>query len=198
MKILGAILLVIILALVGFKLLSKGDSLSELAKSPDQKDKTEKLSIQDILASNVSLKCDIADDDKKSITYIKNGMVRADITGKTQDENTGMIFKAGKVYFWNNVTLQGFTMDVPEGSIDDLEDSIGQGGDGADDMIDAIEKYRDQCKTAAVADSVFVPPANVKFSSMNDMMQAKPSGDAMPSGMSKEQMEEMMKKYNPQ
>ena len=196
--ILGAILLVIILGLVGFKLLGKSESLSDLANSSDKKEKMEKVSIKDILMSTVSLKCDIVDDEKKTTAYIKNGMVRADMTGDEDSENTGMIFKTDKVYIWNNTTLEGMTMDVPQGSIDDLEDKMGQGGDGYDDMVDSIEKYRQNCKNATVADSVFTPPANVKFSSITDMMKGTPTGAAIPTGVSKEQMEELMKKYNPQ
>ena len=52
-------------------------------------------------------------------------------------------------------------MDLPDG---------GQNANSADTLAE-LEKYKDSCKPTVVADSMFVPPADVKFQDLSKMMQ---------------------------
>ena len=73
--------------------------------------------------------------------------------------------------------------------------------------LSSLEQYKNSCKPAAISDSEFDLPKDVKFQDLSKMM---PSGGAMmqktttpsasgtqtaPTGMSKQQIEDMMKKY---
>lgn len=127
-------------------------------------------SIKDALSKSLSLECSFVDErGMQTKVDIKNGAVRAEVTGKTQTESGSVIVKDKKMYFWNKQT--GFMMELPDVDPKELAKGTDQGSLQAKSMMEAIEKYKDSCKPAVVADSVFTPPAEVKFQDLSKMMK---------------------------
>ena len=152
-------------------------------------------SIKDALAGGQSLQCNYADEDgRTTAAYIKNGMVRADMTASKPEESGSVIVKDKKVYFWN--AQGGFMMEMTDEMMEQGEKTAKESTQGQDTIAN-LEKYKESCKTATVDDSLFTPPANVKFQDMSSMIKnAMPSGTkAMPSGYDQKQVEELMKQY---
>ena len=67
-----------------------------------------------------------------------------------------------------------------------------------EDVVGALEKFKEHCKPAAVSDSLFIPPTDVKFTDYSSMM--KQNIQAIPSGgsggaMTEEQIKQLQQKY---
>lgn len=153
-------------------------------------------SIKDALAGGQSLECKYADEDgRTTAAYIKNGMVRADVTASKPEEAGSVIIKDKKMYFWN--AQGGFMMEMTDEMMEQGEEAAKESTQGQDTIAN-LEKYKESCKAGVIADSMFTPPANVKFQDMSSMIKnAMPSGTkAMPSGYDQKQVEEMMKQYS--
>ena len=121
-------------------------------------------SIKDALSKSLSLECqfknDTADQKFDVIAYIKNGAVRMSTKAEGKEGASEMILKDKKLYIWGSKE-GAFVMDLPDG---------GQNANSADTLAE-LEKYKDSCKPTVVADSMFVPPADVKFQDLSKMMQ---------------------------
>ncbi len=135
-------------------------------------------SIKDALSKSLSLECSFTDDSgRQTKSYIKNGAVRADITASDPKESGSVIVKDNKIYFWNSEG--GFLMALPSGT-----PAAGQTGTGsqssAGDILNTLEENKANCKPAVVADSLFIPPANVQFQDFSTMMQPIPSITGIP------------------
>lgn len=160
-------------------------------------------SIQDAIAKNLSLQCSFTSDDGAATTaYIKAGAVRVDTKTGTPDA-ASMIMKDKKIYFWQVSQKTGTMMTVPSITVtpaptNSVAHPTGTSGDEGQNVLTMLEKFKNSCKTATIADSLFVPPADVKFSDMSEMMHGMmPSGapSGVPSGMTQE--EKMMQQYAP-
>lgn len=193
----GVVVLVLILALAGFMTLSKGKQPStNSAQNAEPQNVIS--SIQDMIAKGASLECNYTTSEGVKIaSYIKNGMVRSDMTGKDTEQNGSTIVntKDKKVYYWNGKT--GYVMVIPDLSV---TPAAGQGGIGnTRSNLAELEQYKNYCKSQNVSDSHFVLPADVKFQDMSAMMPSKPvapsGSQAAPSGMNQQQIQEMMKRY---
>ncbi|HSX40001.1 MAG TPA: hypothetical protein VLF68_00100 [Candidatus Saccharimonadales bacterium] len=147
-------------------------------------------SIKDALSKSVSLQCDFTDETgRKTVSYIKNGAIRADVTGQTAQENGSVIMKDNKMWVWNGQT--GFMMDLS--SADKGNAGQNQAVSQQEEVMNSLEKYKSSCKPAVVADSLFATPSNVKFQDMSQMMKGVPTGmpSGMPSGTSQQQQQQM-------
>lgn|GEM_PF-1027999 len=148
-------------------------------------------SIQDALAKSVSLKCEYTDEsDKKIVTYIKAGSIRTDFQSTDPKQSGSMIVKDKKMYFWNGKVGTMMAFDVEEMS-KNITPSVKKSttsavSPNATDVISGLEKFKDSCKPAVVADSLFVAPTDVKFSDLSQMMKAIPTGAAMTEAQIKE------------
>lgn len=156
-------------------------------------------SIQDALSKNLVLKCDIkTPEGSKTTTYIKAGKIRVDTTGKTADAAGSVIMKDNKMYFWND--QGGFMMEFNLSDIEKNTQDNAQQTNVQDpkEYLSMIEKYKDSCSPAAVDDSLFVPPANVKFQDLSKLIKAIPSGanSSGAQGVNQTQIEELMKQYS--
>lgn len=161
-------------------------------------------SIQDALTRNLSLQCQFTSDEGVATTaYIKAGAVRVDTkTGKP--DASSMIMKDKKIYFWQDAQKTGTMMTVPSITVTPLPTSSVKptGSASAEDeganALSMLEKFKDSCKVASVADSLFVPPADVKFTDMSQMMRTmQPSGvpSGVPTGMTQQDVQKMMQQY---
>lgn len=152
-------------------------------------------SIKDALAQSQSLQCDYTDDTGRQTTsYIKGGAVRVDYTGQNAQESGSMIMKDKKMYFWNG--KQGMMMEF---DIDQIAANVTPsakvtpGQQNPDEVMENLEKYKENCRQAAVADSLFVPPADVKFIDTSKMIKTAPK---IPTGaMTEEQIQELQKQF---
>jgi hypothetical protein len=188
--IIGAVIVIIILGAAGFFLMNKGQApSSQPSTSTPQQENTNVFStIKEALSKSMSLQCDFTDEEgRKTVSYIKNGAVRADITSTEADESGSVIVKDKRMYFWNN--QGGFTMEFTDEQMESA-----QGSAQGQDIIQSLEKYKQSCRPSSVSDSQFTPPSDVKFQDMSEMMQMVPTGGAMPS-VDPAKMEELMEQY---
>ena len=120
-------------------------------------------SIQDALSKSLSLQCAFTDEKgKKTKTYIKAGAVRTDFTGTKPEDTGSMIMKDKKLYTWTNANKEGFMMTVPDITPGQTNIPGSATGDAnrsqqATDVLTALDKFKDSCKPATVADNLFVP-----------------------------------------
>ena len=193
--VIGAVVVLLILGAVGYMVMGKnksGDKMTTPTEAPAQGGVIS--SIKDALSGSATLQCDYTDEDgRKTMAYVKNGMVRADVTATKPEESGSMILKDKKLYFWT--AKGGFVMEAPD--TDSVMKETEESNQGTEVMT-SLEKYKQYCKTGTVSDSVFTPPTNVKFQDLSEMMKMMaPSGTktTTPTGYDQKQVEEMMKQY---
>ncbi len=181
--VLVAILLLIIGVGVYYKFAPKNNVSLEKASSKSSRNVIS--SIQDALSKSISLECHFTDDQRQVVSYIKNGAIRADITSPDPQQTGSVIVKDKMVYFWNST--MGMKMTLPELSPTEAKQEGTPTNDPNANVIAMLEKYKDSCKPAVVADTLFTVPTTVKFQDMSAM--------AHPTGMTQEQMQQMMQQY---
>ncbi len=179
--VIAIIVLILILGVGGFLLVgkSKAPSQSQTTGAEPTKPTQNNIftSIKDALSKSISLQCSFTDESGRQITaYIKNGLVRSDIVATDPKQSGSVILaKDKKVYFWNG--KQGFMMVMPSveptqpAAMEKTPTGTTSSGNEAQDMMAAMEKYKNSCKPAVVADSEFTPPTDVTFQDMSKMMQ---------------------------
>lgn len=183
--VIGAV--VILLGVGGFLVVNQNKSKTLVSQETKNESFT---SIRDALSRSLSLECDFTDEEgNKTKSYIKNGLMRADITSAKEGESGSVVIKDKKIYFWN-VRGEGFAMAMPEENSDDKTNNQ------ANEVIKDVEKYKESCKTASVADSIFDIPSNIKFSDISEILKSTPNSATVPAVDSKE-YEDLLKKYSP-
>ena len=175
-KIIIAAIIVILILFVsaGLYLSTKSKPIAQTPEASSQTAQPKQSvfgSIADALSKSLSLSCDFSDEQGRHIvSNIKNGAVRADITAQTAQESGSMIMKDKKIYFWN-AQKQGFMMTLPDVTGAPVPTgSENKGQATQQDMMNTMEKYKQYCKPAVVADSVFTPPSDVTFTDYSKMM----------------------------
>lgn len=153
-------------------------------------------SIQDALSRSVSLKCEYTDEsDKKIVTSIKAGAIRTDFQATDPKQSGSMIVKDKKMYFWNGKVGTTMSFDIEEmtkGITPTAKKSTtSAASENATAVMSGLEKFKDSCKPAIIADSLFVPPADVKFTDLSQIMKAIPTGGAM----TEAQLKELQKQF---
>lgn len=204
----GAVIVVLLILAGGFFVLNKNKAPVSSKTTPKATENNVISSISDALSKSMSLKCEYTTPSgTKTVVYIKNGMVRSEVKGATASVSGNSIIRDNKIYYWN--VSSGFVIKIPQIS---TTPAAGKDATGMQSTLAALEQYKNYCKKAAIDDSEFVLPADVKFQDMSTMMPSGvlPSGKVptpdvanrsstpaqpAPTGMSKQQIEEMMKKY---
>lgn len=152
-------------------------------------------SIKEALSGSQSLQCDFTDESgKKIMSYIKAGSVRTDITATDPKQSGSMIFKDKKMYYWNGKTGTVLTFDIQE--MENITPPVTtpsvKQAENPQDIVASLEKYKESCKSASVSDSLFTPPADVKFTDLSSVMKSlKAVPSAIPSGLTEEQIKAM-------
>lgn len=160
-------------------------------------------SIKEALAGSQSLQCDFTDENgRKTISYMKSGMIRTDFQAADPKQSGSMIAKDKKLYFWNGKTGTMMAFDI-EAMMEKVTQTpkvstVTNTGQKPEDFVDSLEKYKQSCKPASVDSALFTPPTDVKFTDLSSMMKAGaqtvPSG-AVPSAMTEEQIKALQEKY---
>ncbi len=164
-------------------------------------------SIKDAISKSLSLECNFTNmvdlgeaEGKKDIkvtAYIKNGAVRVRSTYVADDiahVDSDMILKDKKLYVWSPKT-GGFVMELPEAEVSSLPKASGSSTNDFSETLEDLEKFKDSCKPAVVDDGLFVPPADVKFQDLTQMMQQLPSA-APAASVDPEQVKKLMEQYS--
>lgn len=177
------LLVLIVIALLGaiaIRLLSSKNSSQESTSQPQNAF----TSIRDALSKSISLECKITDSQGRvTNAYIKNGAVRADMVGQDPKDSGSIIMKDKVLYLWNSEGA--FKMSLPDNP-NAMNESSG-GSNQGNQLLDDLDNYKNNCKVSSVSDSLFVPPTDVNFSDMSEMMKSgKPS---------EEEIKELMNKY---
>lgn len=168
-------LLIVILAVVaaglgGFFYLSNSKKASLPSSEKGSTSGNVFTSIKDALSKSISLQCNFTDETgRKTLSYIKNGAVRADIEAQNPQESGSVIVKDKKMYFWNKT--QAVMMDLSSvEEADAPEDSSNKTERQDEDLLNSLEQYKSSCKPAVVSDSLFTPPANIKFQDFSEIL----------------------------
>ncbi len=207
MLIVGAIALILI-AGAGFFVLNSKQTTSNNPPTPSQPTPVPTninnfSSIKDALTKSVSLECSFVDEQgKQTKSYIKNGAVRVDFTGKTSEQSGSTIMKDKKMYFWNTSQKTGFMMELTDAqmkgeAIPTTTKSTGTPPQGQN-TVETLEKYKDSCKPAVVSDSLFTPPADIKFTDYSQILKTPTGTTSSGSGsINQQQIQDLMQKYAP-
>lgn len=174
-KLIIGIVVVVLLALLGFGAFKfLGSKSSTMTTGSQTSGGNVFTSIKDALSKSISLQCEYDQNGVKTTAYIKAGAIRSDTTGKTPEESGSAIIKDKKMYFWNS--QGGFMMEFKDdGTTPSTAPS--NAGEKPQDIMNSLEQYKDSCKPAVVSDSLFTPPANVKFQDFSQLMKV-PTGAA--------------------
>lgn len=195
------VVVIILLGIGGFLFLQGKNSTQENSNTmtPKTGETGTFESLQDIFSNkSLSLACDYTDPEgRKTVTYIKGGMVRTDIVSTNPQESGSIIVKENTMYFWN--ATSGITMKFNPEDMANTQNDNAQSAQGQKSLQD-LEKYKKSCKTSVVNDSLFTPPSTVKFQDMSSMMKMIPSGGAAANGTensapTQEEIEALMKQY---
>jgi len=204
--------ILVVLAVGGGFLLMKGKPVApqtgvSVTQVPKEENKNVFTSIKDALSKSLSLNCSFTDDTGRvTKSFIKNGAVRADFTGKTLQDTGSVIVKDKKMYVWT-ADKKGFTMELTDEQLSGKAVSTGSATNTTvpqqSNILADLEKYKNNCKSGVVADNLFVPPTDVTFSDLTQLMKAVPTGaqgtapGTSDSGVSQQQIDDLMKKYAP-
>ena len=184
----GAVVVLILLGVGGYLVLGNKKAPSAVNAPANQEQNTGIVgSIKDAIMGGQSITCDYTDaTGKKIVAFTKNGQVRTDITSSNPDEAGSVIIKDKKMYYWT--AKGGFVMEIPDTTV--TPGTTDPNAMNQDEVMENLENYKQYCKPGTVDDSMFVVPANIKFQDMSKTMQ-----QAMPSGVDRAQVEDLMKKY---
>lgn len=122
-------------------------------------------SIRDAISQSLSIKCEYpAGEGKKVTAYIKGNLIRID--GSMTDEGvSGVIVKGNKMWTWDNTKKEGAIIVIPP-----TEDKNGKKEEfNSQEIIDNLEAKKEYCSQAIVTDSLFEPPADIKFTDLSDV-----------------------------
>ena len=154
----------------------------------------------DIFAQNMSVTCTYKDDEGRSATtYVKNGAVRSDYTGATDENSGSVILKDKTMYTWSGT--EGYMMKLSDISVtppaDDVIESSEPGTTEEKAFVEEIKKYKDSCKQTALDDALFVVPQDVTFMDYSEMMEENAQMMEDYSGMSEEEMMKYVETITP-
>lgn len=131
-----------------------------------EEDKSVFDSIRDAMSKSLSLECKYTEKETTVTAYIKGKSVRSD--QEYQGTKTSVIIKDNKMWLWTSKDNQGMVLDLTESS----QNQAGQSGTtNPDEVIEAIEKYKQNCRQTIVADSLFNPPTNINFQDLSQMLK---------------------------
>jgi hypothetical protein len=159
---LGIFIGVIVLGLAGYFIFVGNKKVivlpGEIKKTEGESDKSFTGKLKDAMARNIPMKCEFKNNQMTGVGFIKGKKYYAEIT---QEGKQGyMILDDTCIWTWDKTNPQGvkFCMDKKEGEDKSIWDTEGNTSTEGD--------YK--CSPAVFADSVFTPPANIKFSDMTE------------------------------
>ncbi|QQG41301.1 MAG: hypothetical protein HYV90_03965 [Candidatus Woesebacteria bacterium] len=179
-----AVVVILLLGIAGYFYFSKSKNV-ETASGISSGVK----SLKELLASGVPQKCTFASDDESGKTegtsYIAGGKVRADFTSTLNGKTTvsHMISDNKTSYIWTDDDKNGFKMTVPDSDTKATTAPVtGEAAQASE--VDLNQKSDYKCSAWIPDNSMFTPPADVKFTDFSEMF--KPSPAANGSGSSQQ------------
>lgn len=123
-------------------------------------------SIKDAMSKSLSLQCDYSSDNVKSTVYIKGKSLRSETDN--QGSKIYAILKDNKLWTWSDKDKNGIIMDLTATQ----SQTNPQGGQkSGDDIVNEVEKYKQNCKQTVVSDSMFNPPSDINFQDLSQMFK---------------------------
>lgn len=164
------IVVILLIAMVLPKL-QKSDKAVNVGES-ESKSSNAFTSIKDALSKSVSIACTYTDPEgRETKTYIKNGAIRTDVSGESAGS---VIMKDKTMYSWDPAKKEGVKMVLDEKMMNPEGEKVegyNQDWQSPEEAAEALEQYKDNCKAEIVSDSLFVPPTDVKFMDLSEMMK---------------------------
>lgn len=171
-NIIPVVVILILLGVGGYYFMSSG-KLSTKVGSPaapvnQQIGSSVFSSIKDALSKSMSLKCEYPDPVTKGTvtSYIKNGAVRVGNFTLTDKNKGNAIIKNNQMWVWNEGEKTGMIISLKTEKTQEQTEK-----DQQQQMLDEIEKNKQYCKVDVVADSLFNPPTDVKFTDLGAAFQ---------------------------
>jgi hypothetical protein len=175
----GLIILILIIAGLGFLYFKQGqlpktnpNQINQTQPSSKQtnQNKTGVIeSIKDAIIKNVSFKCQYQPEGGNQIItmYFKGGKIRSEYSSGSKTENIAIVDN-NRVWNWQPKEKKGvvFSIDLFKGKTTPDNQSYDK-----ETIIKQAEKYRQNCRVENLSDSLFVPPADIKFQDMDEMMK---------------------------
>lgn len=121
-------------------------------------------SIKDAMSKSLSLQCDYSANNVTSLVYIKGKSIRSESDNK--GDKVYAILKDNKLWSWSDKEKTGIIMDLSA-----TQNNAQAGQKTGDDVINEVEKYKENCKQTIVSDSMFNPPSDIKFQDLSEMMK---------------------------
>jgi len=123
--------------------------------------------LKDALGLGQAMKCTWKKDEANFATsFIKNEQIRTDVT--YQGKIMHSIMKEDCTYSWEEGTAQGFKICFEPGEREAEEEAT-----APEEFEATTSDYDYSCVPTAVSDSVFDPPATVKFINPQDLMKSE-------------------------
>jgi hypothetical protein len=128
-------------------------------------------SLESLFSGNVNRVCTYSDDETSGTMYVAGERLRVEYTSTHPDQSDGgMILKDGKVYSWDNESMQGVVMEqVKDG--EDVDGNTSSGGIDEDSAFELNEDYNLNCKRWTVDQSKFNLPNNVEFHDLDEYIR---------------------------
>lgn len=121
-------------------------------------------SIKDAMTKSLSLQCDYTSGNVKSTVYIKGKSLRSETD--TQGSKNYAILRDNKLWSWTDKDKNGLLIDLS-----DTQSKAASGQKSSDDIVNEVEKYKENCKQTVVSDSLFNPPSDIKFQDLGQMFK---------------------------
>jgi len=175
---LGLIIIVLIIAGLGFLYFRQGQlpktnpKTNQTQPSSTQTNQNKKSviqSIKDAVTKNVSFKCQYQPEGGSQIItrYFKGGKIRSEYSLGSGTENIAIVDN-NRVWNWQPKEKKGvvFSIDLFKGKTTPDNQSYDK-----EEIIKQVEKYRQNCQVENLPNSLFVPPADIKFQDMDEIMK---------------------------
>ena len=166
MKTNNTVLILIVVLILGAVIFYFGKNNTQKSQRETQKvEKQQKnvfSSIKDAITRSLSLKCEYKTPSGNVTAYVKGKSIRFDgfYSGKSKN---GTIIKDKKMW-----TLD---FDKKEGTIIPLIQNKNNEKPSDEKLIEDLEKEKRFCKVAIVADSMFIPPKDIKFNDLTSLFE---------------------------
>lgn len=188
-KNLAVVIGVILLVAIGggaYMLKGKSSTTAPSTSSASPKSETALKSLKDLLLSGIPQKCTFTDKTENAemdgVTYVSGGKMRGDFNSKTEGKmvTTHMIADGKTNYMWTSDQKTGIKMMFDPKSTETKESgqSTGQpqAGTETNGGVDLNKNQSYNCSPWGVDNSMFTPPADIKFTDYSAMFA--PTGKA--------------------
>jgi hypothetical protein len=139
-------------------------ALAEKEAAPEPMTKSEAVDISMAMKLGKPMKCVSVQEGQTATIYMKGSQMRMD----TMPADAHGIYTQDVMYTWSN--NQGMMI-----KMEDVKNMAGEQSPykqpSQEDVVANAQRYNTQCETAIVDESMFTPPADIKFQDMGEMLK---------------------------